>query len=107
MTKDKKMEKMIFGYVEGGCLEAVGVTLGDERDAEGRSRFYPIGVSGQILILENPDLAPWFQDLAYHPARRGLQCCSPTGISLHYVDGLTMYTLEYAIYHLRTRGVDR
>ncbi|CAG0884454.1 unnamed protein product [Darwinula stevensoni] len=90
----------------GECLESVGVTLGDDRDSEGRSRFFPLGVEGHITYADDPGVAPWFENYTYYPAKPGFQCCSPTGISTHYITGLDMYAFEYAIYHLRISGMD-
>ncbi|CAG0900905.1 unnamed protein product [Darwinula stevensoni] len=95
----------------GQCLENVGVTLGDDRDVEGRSRFFPLNVGGHIMFGANPPIGPWsnltwFEKITFYPPRLGFQCCSPSGISTHYANGYQMYLLEYAIYHLRIYRMD-
>lgn len=85
----------------GKCLNNVGVMAGDTRDSLGRGRFFPF-TPGTHLMGGVPD---WYLDYVYYKPDTGLECCSDTAVTFHYVDVTKMYTLEYLLYHLRPYGI--
>ncbi|GLG95763.1 Glycoprotein-N-acetylgalactosamine 3-beta-galactosyltransferase 1 [Gryllus bimaculatus] len=88
----------------GKCLEYVGVLAGDSRDAEGRGRFFPF-VPEHHLIPGHVNSDFWYWKYIYYESKEGLECCSDSAISFHYVSPNHMYVLEYLIYHLRPHGI--
>ncbi|XP_069959630.1 glycoprotein-N-acetylgalactosamine 3-beta-galactosyltransferase 1-like [Cherax quadricarinatus] len=87
----------------GKCLDHIGVMAGDSRDSLGRGRFFPFTPVTQ-LFNQVPD---WYNDYVYYKPDTGLNCCSDSAVTFHYVDTYMMYQLEYLLYHLRPQGVCR
>ncbi|CAG0900537.1 unnamed protein product, partial [Darwinula stevensoni] len=90
----------------GKCMHAVGVEAGDSRDELGRWRFLPFEPEFHI----NPDNRKgykwkWFSCHSYYSFSEGLQCCSDTVISFHYISPEQMHILEYLIYHVHPYGL--
>ena len=86
------------------CLQGVGVEVGDSRDELGRWRMFPFDLE-QHLIPGLIDKKSWIWDNTYYPYKEGMECCSDTAVSFHYVSSNLMYTLEFLIYHLRPYGI--
>lgn len=85
----------------GKCLQNVHVIAGDSRDGE-RGRFFPFVPEGHLIPDPNHDW--WYWRAIYYDIKEGLECCSDTAISFHYVSPNLMYVIDYLLYHVRVIG---
>lgn len=90
----------------GLCMTSINITFGDTRDQYGRGRFFPFSVEKNVVpgfITENL----WYWNYTYYPIKTGVDCCSDTAITFHYVTPNQMYVLDYLIYRLKPYGIQR
>ncbi|KAK3893063.1 hypothetical protein Pcinc_003109 [Petrolisthes cinctipes] len=85
----------------GKCLDNIGVMAGDSRDSLTRGRFFPFTPATHLF----GGVPKWYLDYVYYKPDTGLDCCSDTAVTFHYVDTHKLYELEYLLYHLRPYGI--
>lgn len=88
------------------CLESVGVLAGDSRDFSKtniQGRFHPSNIEKHLFNYYRRK--SWYWTYMYYKPKDGLNCCSDTAISFHYVNNFEFYIFEYFIYKLRPYGV--
>lgn len=90
----------------GRCMEKVNVLAGDSRDRLKRGRFfvhnpdYHLRQSTADII----DETYWYWKNMFYENDEGLDCCSNTAISWHYVQPATMINLHFFHYKFKTYG---
>lgn len=88
----------------GQCLENVGVIAGDSRDFLERGRFFSF--DPQNHFFPHPENAAyWYWKHLFYKTDEGLDCCSDTTISFHYIEPVMMYLMDYLIYRIQPYGI--
>ena len=60
----------------------------------------------KIQLLKTTLICRWF-NYTYYPVVEGMNCCSDTAVTFHYITPGLMYVMEYRIYHLKPYGLDQ
>ncbi|CAF1090432.1 unnamed protein product [Brachionus calyciflorus] len=63
------------------CLRKLDVYLNKSIDEQGRERFHPLNIDGHYYG-HFPD---WMFSYAANPLKKGVECCSDSSISFHYM----------------------
>jgi glycoprotein-N-acetylgalactosamine 3-beta-galactosyltransferase len=88
----------------GKCLEKINVMAGDSRDINNLGRFFPFRPE-RHLISGNISKDSWYWKYIYYELKDGINYCSDTVVSFHYIPPKKLYELEYLIYHARPYGI--
>ncbi|CAG2165153.1 unnamed protein product [Oppiella nova] len=89
------------------CLEGSGTVMGDDRDSLGEPRFFHFAPDAWL----NPHdtvyhKKAWLKNYATYNYSAGMQCCSSSTVSFHYVTPDYMYVLEFLLYKLKVQGIN-
>ena len=83
----------------GRCLAGGEIYPSDTRDARGRQMFHPVS-PGKILVPNILKQDFWLKNDDYYPFKEGPECCSDNSITYRVLSPLSMYVMEYFVYHL-------
>ncbi|XP_046687254.1 glycoprotein-N-acetylgalactosamine 3-beta-galactosyltransferase 1-like [Homalodisca vitripennis] len=87
----------------GICLMNVNVAIVDSRDDKGRGRFFPYSPEFHLFPVHSQPYE-WYWEYQYYPDHEGLDCCSSTAVSFHYISPHQLRVLDYLVYTLRPHG---
>ncbi|XP_073971215.1 glycoprotein-N-acetylgalactosamine 3-beta-galactosyltransferase 1-like isoform X2 [Rhodnius prolixus] len=90
----------------GKCMENLGIPAMDTRDSLERDRFFPLVPITKLISGQTPHDF-WYFLYSYYPQKEGIECCSNSAISFHYVSPEMMYVIENLIYNINPYGIDR
>ncbi|XP_054163806.1 glycoprotein-N-acetylgalactosamine 3-beta-galactosyltransferase 1-like [Oppia nitens] len=79
----------------GICLNELGAQIGDETDDRHLKRFFPFPPN--TFIDKTTGFYEWFNVYNVNPVQKGLNCCSNTTISFHYVPSNDMYIYDFLL----------
>uniref|UniRef100_A0A336K9H2 N-acetylgalactosaminide beta-1,3-galactosyltransferase n=1 Tax=Culicoides sonorensis TaxID=179676 RepID=A0A336K9H2_CULSO len=86
----------------GRCLRAINVTIGDSRDEFLLERFQPLSWDNVMDENQFKDQSFWYYTNSYYKINRtGIECCSKTAITFHYMNRVGFLLFEFLIYNFK------
>jgi glycoprotein-N-acetylgalactosamine 3-beta-galactosyltransferase len=126
LTDSSVCNSSIYGAEDleiGKCMFNLGVLAADSRDGSKKGNFFPFPIQEHIVgtplgwfktasVFEPVPVTfiKWIKETLVSSADlyfQGLDCCSRSAISFHYIEPNQMYFYEYLLYQAQVAGVSK